>query len=109
MRNESLGEQIEESIRDREATKPLIDEITQLQAEVERLRSRLRGTESARDHNAKLAIECGTTIATLRGKIEKAIGKLNWMLAPGQTRKEAVEILSEALATPAQEDRANDA
>ena len=35
----------------------------------------------------------------LREQIEKAIKKLDWMLAPGQTRREAVEILKKALAS----------
>ncbi|KKL61851.1 hypothetical protein LCGC14_2191150 [marine sediment metagenome] len=63
-------------------------------------------TRMAQDYRNRAweASEKDATIATLRGKIEKAIGKLNWMLAPGQTRKEAVEILTEALATPAKED-----
>ena len=33
----------------------------------------------------------------LRGEIKKAITKLDWMLAPGVTRKEAVEILEKAI------------
>lgn len=35
----------------------------------------------------------------LREQVEKAIQKLDWMLAPGQTRREAVEILKKALAS----------
>ena len=50
----------------------------------------------------------GQRLEALETAIKTALKKLNWMLAPGQTRKEAVEILSEALAN-AQEDRANDA
>jgi len=41
MKNESLGEQIEQSIHDRDATKPFIDEITRLEKEVKRLRRAL--------------------------------------------------------------------
>ncbi len=41
----------------------------------------------------------GQRLEALETAIKTALKKLNWMLAPGQTRKEAVEILTEALAT----------
>ena len=39
----------------------------------------------------------GWRVEKLEAAIRDALKKLNWMLAPGQTRKEAVEILTAAL------------
>ena len=53
--------------------------------------------QSQRDFLEEVGAEKKTTISTLRKAIEKAIHQLDWMLAPGHTRKEAVKILREAI------------
>ena len=47
--------------------------------------------------------EATEEIERLHREIEKAIHQLDWMLAPGQTRKEALKILREAIIVPQKE------
>ncbi len=86
MRNESLGEQIEAQIRDRDITKPLLDEIVRLESEVERLRGQL---ERLGWH------EYQATIATLRAVLRAA----RLYIMRGDKSDNLIDDIEQALAT----------
>ena len=74
MRNEGLGEQIEEQIRDRDITKPLVDEIAKLEKEVERLRGWLGKISEGRGRFSMDNFEhCRNTVEDMKAPALEAL------------------------------------